>query len=334
MKPQFVASVIAVAVLALAPLVVGGYVISILTLVFFFAYFGQAWNIMMGFSGQLSLGHALFVGLGGYTVTILLLNFGIIPWLSLPLAAMLCGAAGAIIGYLGFRFAVRGIYFALLTIAFAESTRVIFDNWSFVGGTAGRFLPVLDPNANPLVTLRGSAQFFYYVTLLMMVLVSGLALRLLQSRFGYLWRAIREDEDAARAMGVQVLRLKIGAVALSAALTGVGGAIYALYNGSLFPDTMMGMGLSIQLIVAPIIGGLGTIIGPLIGAVFVILLSEFASELGQSIGIAGLNSFIYGVMMIVIIVFLPDGIWPALKNTAARAMPAQWRAAVVRAQPR
>lgn len=325
MKAEYVASLVALAVVGFAPLVVGGYAVSILTLVFFFAYFGQSWNIMMGFSGQLSLGHALFVGLGGYAAAILLLRYGINPWLSLPVAAALCAGAGVMIGYLGFRFAVRGIYFALLTIACAEFTRIVFDNWTFVGGTAGLFLPVRDPGANALVSLRGSAQFFYYVTLVMLVLVSGLALGLLRSRFGYLWRAVRDDEDAARAMGVRVLRLKIGAVALSAALTGIGGAIYALYNGSLFPDTMMGMGLSIQLIIAPIIGGLGTIVGPLVGAVFVILIAELAAEIGQSIGIAGLNSFIYGITMILVIVFLPDGIWPAVKTSAARTMRLRWR---------
>jgi branched-chain amino acid transport system permease protein len=334
MKAETIASMIALAALAFAPFVVGGYIISVLTLVLFFAYFGQAWNIMMGFSGQLSLGHGLFVGLGGYTMAVLLLRCGINPWFSLPIAAALCAGAGAIIGYLGFRFAVRGIYFALLTIAFAEFTRVVFDNWSVVGGTAGLFLPVPDPHVNPLINLRGSAGFFYYVMLAMTGLVSALALGLLRSRFGYLWRAIRDDEESARAMGVQVLRLKIGAVALSAALTGAGGAIYALYNGSLFPDTMMGMGLSIQLIVAPIIGGLGTIVGPLIGAVFVILISELAGDIGQATGLAGLNSFVYGIAMILVIVFMPDGIWPALRSAAVRLMPARSRPATVRVQPR
>ena len=144
-----------------------GYALSVLTLVFLFAFYGQAWNLILGFAGQLSLGHALFAGLGGYATVTLILRYGLSPWLGLLAGIALATAAGAVIGWLGFRFALRGVHFALLTIAFAEFIRVVFSNWELVGGTAGLFLPTLPADNDPLLSLRGGAGFFYGVTLLL-----------------------------------------------------------------------------------------------------------------------------------------------------------------------
>ena len=321
MASRQVPFLLAVALLAAAgllPFFAGGFVLSMLTLVFLYAYLGQAWNIIMGLAGQLSLGHGLFVGIGGYTVAVLSVRYGINAWLGVAAGAALSALVASVIGFLGFRFAVRGIYFALLTIAFAELIRILFDNWMLIGGAGGFFLPVLDPAANPLVTLRGGAVYFYYASLVLMLLGTALAFWLMRTRLGFVWRAIRDDEDAARALGVQAFRMKIGAAALSAAMTSVGGSLLALMNGSLFPDTMMGMGMSIQLILAPIIGGLGTALGPLVGALFVIPITELSNQLGQSLGIFGLNMLTYGVVMFLVINFMANGIWPGLCGLAAQ----------------
>ena len=165
------------AALLAAPLVVNDYLLTILILIFYFAYTGQAWNIMMGFAGQLSLGHALYVGLGAYTTAALYVHFGLAPWLGLPLAIAISALAGAFIGFLAFRFRVAGVYFAILTIAFAEFARIGFDHFRWVGGSAGLFLPVANYTQNDIWNLRGSPVMFYYLMLALTVAPSCYAMR-------------------------------------------------------------------------------------------------------------------------------------------------------------
>ena len=148
-----------------APWIVGDYLLTMLIIILYFAYTGQAWNIMMGFAGQLSLGHALYLGLGGYLAAILFTQFGIGPWLGLLAAIPVAAAGGAIIGFLAFRFGVTGVYFAILTIAFAEFARIGFDNWNFVNASSGLFLPVKQYAHNDVWRLRGDPTMFYYVIL-------------------------------------------------------------------------------------------------------------------------------------------------------------------------
>ena len=301
-----------VALLAAVPLVADDFQLSILALIFLFAYVGQAWNLMMGLAGQLSLGHALYFGVGGYTVAVLAGRYEVTPWLGMPVAFVLCAALGTVVGALGFRFAVRGVYFALLTIAFAELGRVLFEHWDFVGKTAGFFLPALGPDNVPLVTLRGGARFFYYALLVSLAACWILAALLARSRVGYYWRAIREDEDAARAIGVPAFRMKCLAVAISAGLTGIGGAWFGLMGGSLFPETMLGMRMSIEIIIAPIVGGLGTMFGPVLGAFVVVPLNELSKDLAQHFNVSGLNFLIYGLLLGAVVLFAPHGLWPRL----------------------
>jgi branched-chain amino acid transport system permease protein len=300
------------AVMACGPLVLDGYLLSLLALAFAFAFFGAAWNLMMGFAGMLSLGHGLYIGLGGYTVAVPLVAFGVTPWVGLPVAGLVCAAVGAVIAWTGFRFAVRGVYFALLTLAAAEMARILFEHWDFVGGTGGFFLPALGPDNVPLLSLRGGPDFFYlaFLALLTAGLVVTLAVR--HSRLGYRLMAIREDEDTARAAGVPVLRMRIAAAALSGGMTGIGGGMFALMNGSLFPNTMMGVAISIEVMIAPIVGGLGTVAGPAVGALFVMPVHELSEHLAQEAGVFGLNTLIYGLLVLGVVVFLPSGIGPAL----------------------
>jgi branched-chain amino acid transport system permease protein len=155
------------AALAAAPYIVGGYLLSVFFLILYFAYVGQAWNIMMGFAGQLSLGHSLYVGLGAYAAAALYVHFGISPWIGLAASVVISGLAGAIIGFLAFRFGVAGVYFAILTIAFAEFARIGFDHFAWVQGSSGLFLPVSNYTENDLWNLRGSPTMFYYLMLAM-----------------------------------------------------------------------------------------------------------------------------------------------------------------------
>ncbi len=214
--------------LLVAPLFANDYLLTVLILIFYFAYTGQAWNIMMGFAGQLSLGHAIYIGLGAYTTAVLFSYFGISPWLGSFAAILLAMLCGAMIGFLAFRFRVAGVYFAILTIAFAEFARIGFDHLSYVGGSAGFFLPVANYTQSDLWTLRGKPIMFYYLSLGMTVAAVVLCHFMVRSRIGYFWQAIREDEEAARAVGISTFRYKLIAVVISAAMTSLAGRIFCV----------------------------------------------------------------------------------------------------------
>jgi branched-chain amino acid transport system permease protein len=290
----------------------GKYGLSVLILVLYFAYVGQAWNILMGFAGQLSLGHALYAGLGGYVAAGLFMHYGIGPWAGGFAAAAAAAVAGAIVGYLGFRFSLAGVYFALLTIAFGEFTRIAFDHIAWTGASGGLFLKV-DVAPNPF-DLRGGAVLFYYVILAMAVAAFLLCRLLLESRLGRYWLAIREDAEAAQAVGVPVLRYKMFAIMISAALTSLAGVWNAFYYNNLFPETAFGIGRSIEITLAPIIGGLGTLFGPVVGAVVLTGLGEVFTDLGDAVGIPGIKQIFYGIALLVIVMYLPAGIWPWLSR--------------------
>jgi branched-chain amino acid transport system permease protein len=298
--------------LIVAPRFANDYLLTVLILILYFAYAGQAWNIMMGFAGQLSLGHAIYVGLGAYTGAALYTHYSVSPWIGLIAAVPVAMACGAIIGFLAFRFGVAGVYFAILTIAFAEFARIGFDHLRFVGGSAGLFLPVAQYTHNDLWNLRGSPIMFYYVILALTVAAFLLCNLLLRSRMGYFWLAIREDEEAARALGIDTFRYKMFAVVISAGMTSVAGVFFAFFYNNLFPEQVFHISRSIELILAPIIGGIGTLFGPVLGAFVLTGLSEGMTELLHALGVEvpGAKQVFYGVCLLVVVMALPDGIWP------------------------
>jgi branched-chain amino acid transport system permease protein len=299
------------ALLVAAPALLGGYGLSVLILVLYFAYVGQAWNIMMGFAGQLSLGHALYAGLGGYAAAGLYFHYGIGPWAGVVVAVAAAVVAGGIVGYLGFRFSLAGVYFALLTIAFAEFTRIGFDNWEWAGGSGGLFLKV-ERNVLDIANLRGGPVLFYYVILILAVGCFVLCRVLLESKLGRYWLAIREDAEAAQAVGVPVLRCKMLAVTISAALTAVAGVWNAFYYNNLFPETAFGISRSIEITLSPIIGGLGTLFGPFVGAIVLTGMGEIFTDLSDWLHIAGIKQIFYGLALLVIVMYRPAGVWPWL----------------------
>lgn len=302
------------AALAALPFVANSYILSVATLILFFAYTGQAWNVMMGFAGQLSLGHSLYVGLAAYASAGLFFHAGIGPWAGLWLALVLCVASGAAIGFLAFRFGISGVYFALLTIAFAEFTRIGFDHIAPLGGPGGLFIKVSQRETWDLLNLRGPPTMFYYVILALAAGAFALCAWLLRSRAGYYWQAIRENEEAAQALGINVFRWKMFAVMLSAAMTGLAGVFYAFYYNNLFPEQIFHISQSIEIILGPIIGGLGTLFGPVLGAAVLTVLSDGITELlgAYNLEIPGVKQVLYGVVLALVIMFLPNGIWPTL----------------------
>ena len=300
--------------LAFAPLVADRYLISVLTLILYFAYVGQAWNLMMGYAGQLSLGHALYVGLGAYVAALLWVDFGVGPWLGVFVAVLVAASFGAFIGWLGFRFGVEGVYFALLTIAFAEFTRIAFDHLGFAGGSGGLFIPYQEQRLGEWWNLRGGQILFYYVALLLAVSAVLLVARLTRSRLGYYWVAVREDEAAARALGINAFRAKMTAVIISSSMTAVGGVFYAFYYNNLFPAQIFDISRSIEIILAPIVGGLGTVFGPVVGAFILTPLGESLITLTEKLGInvPGVKAVFYGAILMLIIFLRPSGVWPWL----------------------
>jgi branched-chain amino acid transport system permease protein len=306
-----------VLVLALAfPWLAGAYALSVGTLILYFAYTTQAWNVMMGFAGQLSLGHALYVGIGAYSAGALFYHFGIGPWVGLPLAIVLAALAGLVIGCLAFRFGVSGVYFALLTIAFAEFTRIGFDHLSWTGGPGGMFLPVAQRDRIDLLHFRGPPALYYYAMLVLAGGALAVCARLLGSRAGYYWRAIRENEEAAQALGIHVFRWKLLAVVISAGMTAISGVFFAFYYNNLFPEQIFNTSRSIEIILGSVIGGVGTLVGPIVGAVVLTLLSEGVTEALAALSwdIPGSKQVVYGVVLLGVVVFLPQGIWPPLAH--------------------
>ena len=292
------------------------YLLTVLILIFYYAYTGQSWNIMMGFAGQLSLGHAIYVGLGAYVSAALFVHFGISPWAGLPAAVLIAMACGMIIGFLAFRFGIAGVYFAILTIAFAEFARIGFDHFKWVGGSAGFFLPVANYAASDLLNLRGKPVMFYYVMLGLTVAAFILCHLLLQSRIGYCWQAIREDEEAARALGINTFRYKMYAMAISGGMTSVAGMFYAFFYNNLFPEQIFSISRSIEIMLGPIIGGIGTLFGPIVGGFVLTGLAESLREVMLLLGVdvPGVIQIFYGICLLLVVVLLPNGIWPPLSR--------------------
>jgi len=302
------------AALIAAPWFANDYLLTVLIVILYFAYTGIAWNVMMGFAGQLSLGHALYVGLGAYASAALYVHFGIGPWVSMPVAIFISVASGVVIGFLAFRFGVAGVYFAILTIAFCEFARVGFDHFGWVSGSSGLFLPVSNYTRNDLINLRGQPVMFYYVILALTAVAFVLCHLLLRSRVGYFWQAIREDEIAARSLGINTFRYKMIAIAISSGMTAPAGVFYAFYYNNLFPEQTFHILRSIEIILGPIIGGVGTLFGPIIGAFLITGLAEVLQEFLTAYGldIPGVKRVFYGVCLLLVIMALPHGIWPPL----------------------
>jgi branched-chain amino acid transport system permease protein len=272
-------------------------------LALYYGFLGQSWNILGGYGGQYSFGHAAFFGTGAYAGAVLQLRFGLNPWLALVLAGIAGGVVGAIVGGLSFRYGLRGSYFALITLAFAEVLRILADSLGFIGAGVGLQIPLHPAAAN--FQFAGKTGF-YFTILALTALGFTVVWYIEHSRFGARLTALRDSEDAARALGVNVYRVKLAAIILSAVLMALGGVFYLQYFLYIDSDIVYGPAVSIAALLAPIVGGLGTLFGPLLGAVALQLLNEVSeSAIGAS---PGLNLVLYGAVLVLIIAFLPEGI--------------------------
>ncbi|MFM2121237.1 MAG: hypothetical protein RL722_2705 [Pseudomonadota bacterium] len=277
--------------------------LTFMALALYAALLAQAWNLLGGYGGQFSFGHALFFGTGAYVQALAQLQGGLNAWAALGLAMIAAGLVGALVGALSFRYGLKGSYFALVTLAFAEVFRILAVSAGFTGGGVGLMLPL----SESLARLQFSSRRGYVLLALGLLLLALLATAWLRhSRFGAWLQAVRDNEDAARAVGVDPLRVKLGAITLSAALMGAGGAFYLQLFQYIDPAIAYGPASSVEALVAAIVGGLGTLWGPVLGALLLHALAELTRNLFGAL--PGLNMVIYGVVLVGIVMFLPRGL--------------------------
>lgn len=303
MKARLLILVAAASALALPLVVRSDFWVGFAITVLLSTLTGVAWNILGGYGGQVSFGHAAFFGAGAYTAALLNMKLGVNPWVAFAAAGAAGGLVGLIIGYLSFRYGLRGSYFALITLAFAEVMRIGVGAADFAGGGVGLYVPLHVGVANMQFATKTG---YYYVALALAAGAILIGWRLERSRLGAWLMAIRENEDAARALGVDTLACKLRAIALSATLTGLGGAFYADYYLYLDPGLVFGPNISVEVLLAPIIGGVGTVWGPFVGAAAL----HAAGELGRRLmgDAPGLSLVLYGVLLVLMVKFRPDGL--------------------------
>ena len=293
-----------VAVVASIPLFTdSGVTLNFVMMALYAALLAQAWNILGGFGGQFSFGHALFFGTGAYIQAIAQLQYGLSPWLALALSVMGSAAIGLIVGALTFRYGLKGSYFALVTLAFAEVFRILALSVPFTGAGVGLMIPLAESFANMQFASRKG-----YLYLILGFVAAALLITwwLKHSRFGAYLQAVRDNEDAARAIGVNPFNVKLSAIGLSGALMGAGGAFYVQVFQYIDPGIAFGPATSVEALVAAIVGGIGTLWGPILGAVVLHVLADITRNMfGQ---LPGINMVIYGVVLVIIVMFLPRGI--------------------------
>ena len=305
MKRLYLLLTAVLVVLILLPLFLDNYALGIFVMIFYWAYVGQSWNVLTGYTGHISLGHALYIGIGAYATTYLAQTFGLTPWIGMFIGGLMAAGIALFLGFLGFRFGLRGVYFVIMTIAFAEITRLAVSHIEALGSFTGIFLD-FDPSFYNF-QFRGNIPY-YYIALGFMV-ASLIAVRLIETaKLGRFLVAIREDEDAAQSLGVNTFKYNMMAIAISAFMTSLAGAFYANYIFYLHPNTMFGMSTSIELILRPIVGGLGTLFGPVVGSFILTPLSEISRAYFAKGGLEGLHLILYGVLAILVVLFMPKGI--------------------------
>lgn len=293
------------------PTILSSYLLHIAILILFFSFLGSSWNIVGGYTGQFSFGHSGFFGVGAYTSTLLYIKFKISPWIGMFVGGIFGAGLGAFIGFLTFRYKLKGVFFALATFAFAEMLRIITVNCEFVGGASGLLIPLKKIDSYQEFQFIGKLPY-YYIILLMVILILFVSYKLENSKLGYYFNAIREDEEAAGSLGINVLRYKVISLVISSFFTSLGGTFYAQYIYYIDPEITFGINMTVEMIIRPILGGVGTVFGPLIGSAVIESISELMR--GLFIEYKGLHIMIYAAILIVVMIFFPRGLIGLLKK--------------------
>jgi branched-chain amino acid transport system permease protein len=292
--------------LVLPHLLPNPFYVHIAVMMAVFAVLGEAWNIIGGYGGQLSLGHAAFFGTGAYVSTLLVNAYGISPWITLWLGGLAALLLSVPVGIICFR--LQGPYFAIASIGLAEALRLLVLHFrDITNGAQGLTVPF---KGNAPWLLQFDSKFpYYYLALVMAVGVVLIVRRMERSRLGHYLVAIGQNQDAAEALGINSSRAKAKALALSAFLTGVAGVFYAQYTYVIHPDSVFGLGLSIQIALVAIVGGVGTVLGPVLGAVIMEFFIQF-TQIAFAGQYPGLELMVYGGLLVTVILWRPRGVIP------------------------
>ena len=287
------------------------------------SYLSQCWNLVGGYTGQLSLGHSIFYGAGGYTSTMLLVKCGLTPWVGMFAGGIFAALLAFLIGGLIFRYKIRGIYFALVTIAFSEIARGIANNLEFINSSVGILLPLENDPSRFFFFDRTS---YYYIALVMVAVMAALTYLIERSSLGYYLIAIRENEEAALASGVNAYKYKTEIFCISAFFTALGGTFYAQLMLFISPDILFGLNNTNNMLLGTMIGGMGTLLGPILGSTIFTLIGELLRSIsfGQGAQAVTVTSAVYGTMLIIVALYLPRGIIDArhkiLKSGVGKAL--------------
>jgi branched-chain amino acid transport system permease protein len=305
----------AAAAMACVPLFVKDvYVQNVLVLTLMYAALSQAWNILSGYCGQISLGHALYFGAGAYVTELLFTKFGVLPWFGMVAGGVVAACIAAAVGYPCFR--LKGHYFVIATIVIAEAGYLLVLNWDYAGAAMGIEVPVRGDSWAKFQFVRTKLPYFYFA--LGFALVAWLVTFAIEdSKWGYWWRAVKDNAEAAESLGVVVFRSKMAAAALSAFLTAIGGGFYAQFVSYIDPESVMSFQFSLLMALPAVLGGIGTLWGPVVGAAILIPLTEVTRSFAGGTG-KGFDLIIYGLLVMGIALGRPEGIVGALANRARR----------------
>lgn len=299
---------VVLALLILPLLGVSSFALHNMVIIFLYAALATAWNILGGLAGQHSMGHAAFMGISAYTSTLLFIRFDISPWIGMLAGMALVAVFNLIIAYPTLR--LRGPFFTLASIAVLEVLRRVAIYWRpLTEGSVGLTIP-FKPGFVWMVWQ--DKKVYYYLTLVALVGLILLTQWIRNHRLGYYLRALRADEDAAAMLGVNTTRVKLTASMLSAVLTGALGTVYAQYVYFIEPDSVFSLDFSLQLVLFSIIGGMDSVLGPVLGAALITPLNEYLRGIGAQ-SLQGLNFFVYGIVLMAVVILIPNGIIPTLQ---------------------
>jgi len=283
----------------------------VLIMFMLFATLSQAWNVIGGFTGQVSFGHATFFGIGAYAALVLLKRFDLSPWVGMLIGGGVAVIVAILIGYPAFR--LKGHYFAISTFAVAEIAERLFANWDFVEGAIGLPAPVLPEGLVNFMWYKTKMPYFY-IAFVLFVAVLLLVYKMTRSRLGYYLRAIKQSQEAAEGLGIDTSKYKMIAMAISAFLTAICGSFYAQYILFIDPPSVLSLDISIKIVLITVLGGAGTVIGPILGAAILIPLSEYSRILLGGTG-KGLDLIVFGALILFISVYQPQGLVGLLRKT-------------------
>jgi branched-chain amino acid transport system permease protein len=313
---QGVSGLIVLVAAILFPLVVSNTFFQHIVILFFmFAVLAVAWNIMGGYAGMFSFGQVAFFGIGAYTSSFLLISYQVNPWIGLIIGGLVAALVGAAIGYPCSN--LRGHYFAIASIAFGEIVRTHFNNWKLIGAAEGLSLPMNNEGLFHFM-FNTSKLPYYYIILAFLLIALGVCYWISTSKSGYYFRAIKESHDVAKVLGINVVGYRLIAIMVSAFLTAMAGTFYAQYVLYIDPESVMPLPISVQIVLISMLGGAGSVMGPVIGAAILIPLSEMTRVWLGYKG-TGVDMLIYGFLITMISVYQPQGVWGLFSSWTSRA---------------